>query len=279
VAGPFLYTGTIGSHCKTDAARFTQANVDLCFPQYSESERDALCRESLTHMSLLFFEVAHLRYIDEQALLGRIREVVGKDEMDAAVAEQRGVLLLVPHFGCWEYLSVFLGVNYGFAALYERPKVAGIEPVILAIRERFGSRLFATDTGGMRGLFKALKGGAVSIILPDQVPDEGGGVHVDFFAQPALTMTLVHRIIDKLNPNVLLCSVRRTSLDDNDPYGFQVVFEPLRDLPTADATECMARINAIIEAEVMHDPPQYQWEYKRFKRPPGGGKNPIYLRQ
>lgn len=259
-----------------DTAKFTRANLDLCFPELSEDERDEMVLESLTHMCLLFFEIAQITHWPEDRLFAQIDEVVGREQMDKAVAEGKGVMLLAPHYGSWEILCAFLGRNYGIAALYDRPKLAGLEAVILAARERFGAELFPIDTGGMRSLYKALKRGDIIGILPDQVPDPSGGVHVEFFGHPALTMTLAHRIVSRSNPAVVMGLVRRRL--EADGYRYQLVFERLEDLSGEDATACTRAINAAIERAVRVSPAQYQWEYKRFKRPPGGGKHPAYMK-
>ena len=73
----------------------------------------------------------------------------------------------------------------------------------------------------------------------------------------------------------MLGVARRTLGPDGCRY--QIVLERLDDLPLDDAEACTTAINAAIEAAVRVSPSQYQWEYKRFKRPPGGGKHPAYL--
>jgi KDO2-lipid IV(A) lauroyltransferase len=48
------------------------------------------------------------------------------------------------------------------------------------------------------------------------------------------------------------------------------VGEPWTGFPTGDDLADARRLNAFIEAEVLHSPEQYYWLHKRFKtRPPG----------
>jgi KDO2-lipid IV(A) lauroyltransferase len=60
------------------------------------------------------------------------------------------------------------------------------------------------------------------------------------------------------------------------PVGFAVRVSRLTDLEAASTAEAFARaMNAAIEAVVATDIAQYQWEYKRFKRPPSGVTDPY----
>lgn len=262
----------------SDSARFSRINIQLCFPELSDSEVRALVKASLTDMVLLVFEFAQMAYRSEQELLAQILSVEGEDLLKQSYERERGVLLLVPHFGNWELLCAFLGLNYSVAALYAPPKVAALEPAILATRERFGGELFAIDTAGMRSILRVLKQGKLVAILPDQVPDRSAGVYADFFGHPALTMSLVHRLIDKTAPDVIVGSVQRKKSDDG--YGYVARFESLVDsIEGLDAQGCAEVLNRTIEQVIRRAPEQYQWEYKRFKRPPGGGRDNLYRRQ
>lgn len=262
----------------SDAAKISRVNIQLCFPHLSEREVSALVRESLTDMVLLVFEFAQMSYRSEQELMAQILRVEGENLLKQAYNSDRGVLLLVPHFGNWELLCAFLGLNYSVAALYAPPKVAALESVILSTRERFGGELFAIDTAGMRSILRVLKQGKLVAILPDQVPDRNSGVYADFFGHPALTMSLVHRLIDKTGPDVIIGSVQREKSDHG--YGYVARFESLVDsIEGLDAQGCAEVLNRSIERVVRRAPEQYQWEYKRFKRPPTGGRDNVYRRQ
>lgn len=77
-------------------------------------------------------------------------------------------------------------------------------------------------------------------------------------------MTLAYRLARKLAPRVVLGYARRMA----DASGFRIAFEVLPGMenPTCSAT-ALAAMNSAIERLIESDPAQYQWEYKRFKRP------------
>lgn len=109
-----------------------------------------------------------------------------------------------------------------------------------------------------------MKGGVVAI-LPDQVPEPSAGVYAPFFGQPALTMTLAHRLIQRTQPTVLMAALLRTE------EGFELVVQQVAEQITDPDPKVSAEaMNAAIESLVQRAPAQYQWGYKRFKRPPPG---------
>lgn len=229
-------------------------------------------------MIYLFFEFGQLAHWDERRLLGCITDIEGRSLLEQCLEDGRGILLLVPHYGNWELLCAYLGRNHTLAALYDPPKLESLEPVIKSAREKYQGQMFAIDTAGMRSLVKVLKEGKLITILPDQVPERGaGGVYADFFGHPALTMTFTHRLIQRHNPHVLMGSVQR--LIGEQGMSYRLCFEAL-DQSVYEKDEAMSAraMNAAVEGVVMRDPVQYQWEYKRFKRPPEGQAN-IYRRQ
>jgi KDO2-lipid IV(A) lauroyltransferase len=121
-----------------------------------------------------------------------------------------------------------------------------------------------TNRKGVMMLFKALQGGSIVGILPDQVPaEEAGGEVAPFMGQPALTMTLVHGLIQRTGCAVCSCYAERVE------GGFKiVVIEADPDIYSADQVTSVAGLNASVAACVVRAPAQYQWEYKRFRRLP-----------
>lgn len=251
------------------SARITRRNIDLCFPELDADARRRLVRDSLTHTAQLLCELGIVFHWPEHRWQPLIRSLRGAELIDGAVAQGRPVLLLVPHFGNWEFLSLFLG-RYAVSALYDPPRVRALEPLILQARSRAGARLLPIDAGGLRSFYQNLRDGGVAALLPDQVPDADAGVRVPFFGQPALTMTFAHRVAKRTGALLLLGSALRVA------GGFALTFEPL-DAAVADddPTVSAAAMNRAIEALVREHPAQYQWEYKRFKRPPDGTPPPY----
>ncbi len=248
----------------SDVARITDINLALCFPELPPPQRRRMARESLQHTAQLAMEAGAMFHWPPDRWPALTVSVVGEALIAAAQAEGRGVLILVPHLGNWEYLSLFLG-KYRVTALYDPPRMPALEEPIKAARSRAGANLLPIDRRGLRAVYQALSDGGVVALLPDQVPARSAGVYADFFGVPALTMTFAHRLIIRAHPVVLFGTAIRVA------GGFALRFvEPEDDIYAADPERSASAMNGAIERLVHEFPAQYQWEYKRFKRQAAG---------
>ena len=261
--------GSVSFLFRTRAAKVTEANLKYCFPTLRDSQRKQLEQQSLKHTGRLLAETGITFHWTEEKLNSLITSVDGFAPLQQALNENRGILVLAPHFGNWELFALHFG-RYKFMALYDPPKIASLDKLVRTSRQRTGATLLPIDGQGVRGVLLALKKGQPVSILPDQVPTRSAGVYAPFFTRPALTMSFAHRLITSTNPLVVLGScVRR-------PDGFRISFTEVPDAIYAeDVEESVAAMNAAIEKLVRTDPAQYQWEYKRFKKPPPGGTDPY----
>jgi Kdo2-lipid IVA lauroyltransferase/acyltransferase len=253
----------------TRQARSTITNLQLCFPQMDPDARMRLARASLEQTGELLSEVGIVAHWHEPRWRSLIRHVEGDALLDEAERSGDRVLVLIPHFGNWEFLCLYLG-NRGAFFLYDPPRLKGLEPAILAARTRSGATLLPIRLGGLRKFSRALRDGRLAALLPDQVPEREGGVYAPFFGQPTLTMTFAHRLIRSSNPRVLLGSAIRCP----DGFRIQLNLAP-EDIADPDPVVSATAMNRAIEALILAAPAQYQWEYKRFKRPPPGHPNPY----
>jgi KDO2-lipid IV(A) lauroyltransferase len=266
------WLGRAAWHLRVDGARTTWINLCWCFPDLDEETRRRLARASLEHTGMLAAELGAVYRWPKERWAGLTVRTEGSELIERARAEGRGVLVLVPHFGNWEHLALVLG-GYGVTALYDPPRVRSLEPIIREARNRAGATLLPIEAGGLRGFYRALATGGVAALLPDQVPERQAGVYADFFGRPALTMTFVHRLLQRIDASVVLGAAVRCA------DGFHVRFVELdRNLRNASPAVSAALMNRAVEDLVRTDPAQYQWEYKRFKRRPQGSDDPYARR-
>ncbi len=127
-----------------------------------------------------------------------------------------------------------------------------------------GGQLAPTSARGVMMVYKTLRKGGVTGILPDQEPDdENSAQYVEFFGQPAYTMTLIHNLAQKSGCRLIMTTAIRVK------GGFELhFFEPDADIYTDDTAVALRAMNKSIEHTVAMAPNQYQWDYKRFKTQP-----------
>lgn len=195
-------------------------------------------------------------------VLGKVRECVGLEHIEAAQARGRGIIFLTPHLGCFEISALYAARRMPITVLYRPPRIGLLEGVMRAGRERGQAKLARADIGGVRLLYKALKRGEAVGLLPDQVPSRGEGEWAEFFGRPAYTMTLAGRLAESSGATVLIAHSERLPRGE----GYVIHVEPL----PLDFDRPIARqINAALERTIRACPGQYLWSYNRYKIPRG----------
>lgn len=193
------------------------------------------------------------------AWLGRIEN---EHLLDDALASGKGTLVMLPHLGNWEMFNVYFATKGGMTALYHPPRQEWLKPLMEKIR---GDNLVPTNRQGLATLYRKLKEGKVVTVLPDQVP--ATGTYAPFFGEMALTDQLVPRMLQKTGARALVCIVYR------EAGRFNVRFDEVEDdLYANDIATCLSALNLSMENSIRNQLVQYQWEYKRFRERPAGGK-------
>jgi len=261
------FIGTVNLSLQTRSAKVTRTNIDLCFPELSESERSLLVAESLKNTGKNVMETPAAW----MGSFGRINQwitgVENREIVEQAYKEGNGVIIILPHLGNWELFNVYYAHHPvgEMTGLYQPPDKAYLQHIMAEIRGRFGNEVVPTTRQGITRLYRCLGNGGLVTILPDQVPETGD--FVDFFGEKALTDRLISRLLGKTGARVVCCFIKR--LPENK--GFTACFrEPDPDIYSKDRLISMAGVNKSVEACVREVPAQYQWEYKRYRERPSG---------
>ncbi|UYG05082.1 lysophospholipid acyltransferase family protein [Halomonas sp. LR3S48] len=240
----------------------TEINLAEVYPDQGTAERRRLAQESLTHSTATMLELGFAWMATPQRVEGSILEVHGRELLDDARAEGRGVIVLAPHFGNWEVLNFWLSSHFPFTAMYEPPKIAELDTVIRQGRERMGASLVPTNPRGVAALLKALKRSEAVGILPDQEPDWGSGVFAPFYHRLAYTATLLPKLVARTDARVVTGVARRLP-----GRGFAIHFLAADErVYSPDEEQSATGVNACVQDAIALDPAQYQWEYKRYRK-------------
>ncbi|WP_223669773.1 lysophospholipid acyltransferase family protein [Kangiella shandongensis] len=264
--------GNLFSFCsklfKTRSYTTSLTNLAICFPDYSQAERELLAKRSLRHTGLLFFEVAKIwrKCQGEQF----IDSVYGEDKVKACLAQGKGVLFTGAHIGNWEVALYYLGSRFPFHCMYRPPRQLEMDEVICHGRCQNQTSMVRGDSRGVMQLIKALKGGEVAAVLSDQEPGRGAGVFVPFCGKDALTMTLVQKVQQKSGAELFQIAAVK-----NESGSYDIRMEPIDLKPELDEKVYAQKVNAGLESMIRRYPEQYQWSYKRFKTTSCGGPNPY----
>ncbi len=187
-----------------------------------------------------------------------IRNIYGEHYLE----NSEKTILLVPHIGCWEITGRVLAEKRKITFMY-RPLKSNRQNDYLFTRRNQGNLSMASaDKSGILKIQRALSNGELVGMLPDQDPGEEGGMMIPFFNKKANTMTLLAKLAQKQNAQVLMFWANR--LDSGK--GYDLNFEPVDLSADGDAIEARVGVmNKSIESLVRKLPEQYMWNYKRFK--------------
>lgn len=254
--------------------RLTRENLALFAKRAGIEASTSLLHASIGEQGKGISELAIAWTAPVTRLYALVRTCSGWEHIDAAKVDQRAIIFVTPHLGCYDIAGRYLAQRIPITALYQPPKQAWMEPIMQQGRVRGGSSTAAASAGGVRTLLKTLKSGGNIVILPDQVPapTEGGdGVWADFFGRPAYTMTLLPRLAQSTNAVVLFFFAERLPKG----AGYHVHIEPMTAAFSADKHLAARETNAMIERLIAMAPAQYLWGYNRYKHPAGAALPPA----
>ncbi|MGB3564352.1 MAG: lysophospholipid acyltransferase family protein [Thermoanaerobaculia bacterium] len=242
----------------------SDVNISLCLPELSTAERVRLSRAGLVHTFQTLAELAAMLRWPAERLARLESGDEDPDLIDQAMKAGRGVIVLGPHIGNWEFTSHYLAARYPFAAMYRPPRIRELDEALRKSRERIGAELVPATGTGLRRICRILKDGGLVGILPDQEPHKSHGVFAPFFGVPALTMTLVGDLHRQFGSPVLFGWMERT---DKGTFRGRLLPAP-EGLDAEDKVAAATQLNLGVEAVVRACPSQYLWSYKRFRTRP-----------
>lgn len=251
-------------------AKRLRENITLSRIATDDTQLKGLIRDNIHESGKAFSEVliAWLRPAAEVAAL--VRECRGWEHVQVALGRGRGIIFVTPHLGCFDIAGRYLTGRLPVVFLYSPPRLKWAADLMSQGRERMNATMATPDRAGVRLLLKTLKQGGNICILPDQAPSQGDGVWVDFFGRPAYTMTLIGRLQQATDADVLMFFGERLP----EGAGYRVWLRPLAAPLAADQSISARQINAAVEDLVRQCPTQYLWSYNRYKAPAGAPPRP-----
>jgi len=194
-----------------------------------------------------------------EKILARVTTIEVCEEFDRST---KGRIILAPHLGSWETLGIWLGKSCNAMMMYKRRKNKAVDSFVKDARARSGGNPVPTKKHGLRKLLIGLKEGGSLMILPDQQPARNKvKIEAEFFGVSAPTTTLVRNLSRKVDCDVFLASMKRSS----PPGEFALSIQPLEhEQLAADEASSAQYMNDQIEQLVRLSLEQYQWGYRRF---------------
>lgn len=246
-------------------------NLCLCFPEQTDQWHHEKTRETLVATAKTAFEFTKTWGMPTDYSVSKIRQVHGVEIFNTALAEGKGVIAIVPHWGTWEFMNAWINTFTSPIIMYKPGKQPGVDLFVAEARGRLNATVVPTDDSGVRSLFKGLRKGAFTAILPDHIPNEQGGIFAPFFGINTWTGVMVPKLAHRTGCRVIVMGCLRRE----DGEGFDIYFLPADpDISNEDLLTATTAMNRSMEMLIRMAPEHYQWNYKRFKKNEGL-KNPY----
>lgn len=243
----------------------TKVNVALCLPQLNKEEQVKFSKQSVINQCLNYSESLKCWAMSTEWNIQQIKNVSGLDILKDALADPKGALIITPHLGNWEIMNPWVHQHGTPTIMYKPIKNKTLEKFVLASRERLNTTMVPTNAFGVKAIFKNLKQGGFSVILPDHVPDPSGGVIAPFFGINTLTSTLASKLAQKTQCRIITMICIKT----NDVSGYDIYIEDAGHnypaLYNKDIEISTTTMNKVVENLINQFPEHYMWGYKRFR--------------
>ena len=241
-----------------------EVNIQLCFPEWTESNKKHQVLRSLIETSKTFLESLKLWQSSEQKIFSYVKNVYGENLLEN---NEHGIILIIPHLGNWEMVGLYCSSKMPMTSMYRQQKSAYLNHIMTEGRERLGAQLVPATNKGVKYLLQALNNKGLIAMLPDQNPSKGMQMFVPFFGVSTNTPVLPVRLAQKTGSIIILAYAERLKFGG----GFNIYFEAVsNELYNEDLEQAATAMNKELEDLIKIKPKQYWWGYSRFRQRPKG---------
>ena len=256
--------GAAGVLLKKDRQR-AMDNLGIAFPEMAPPMRAALTKAMFKRLGENAYEFLNLEGRSESAVAGLVEAVEGREHIEAAYNQGKGVIAVTGHIGCWELLAAYFAsegytINVVGRELWEKR----INHELVRIRESVGYRTIDREGGG-KEILRILRDKGIVAILMDQ-HTRVAGLYVPFFNRPAHTPTGVAKLTIATGVPILPMAIYMT---ERGKHVVRVLapIERAAEIADKDAeTERITReCSRAIEDLIRFDPKQWVWFHRRWR--------------
>lgn len=242
-------------------------NLANSFPDKTTSELRQLEKQFYRHLCDGFMEMIRVLSMSSEEVLKRMK-CVNPEVFLRYEPEGKGVMLLLGHYGNWEYqLAIYLHmVQHGSqlcVGVYRPLKNKAFDYLYQRIRTRFGNNIVPKDSAFRKVIeLKRNKISAVYGLVADQTPSRRN-IHywTTFLNQDTPMFSGGERMARQTGFPVVYADVRRLSRG----Y-YQTEYILLSDDPQSEPPDSITeRYARAMEQTILRDPAYWLWSHRRWK--------------
>jgi len=246
-------------------ATIAYRNLELCFPQMSETQRHEMVVKNFESVGMGLMETG-MAWFWSNRRVAQWSRTQGIEPVKALLEQKQGILLIGVHFLTLELGARIFGMSTPGIGVY-RPND---NPLLdwLQTWGRLRSNKTMLDRKDLKGMIRALKNGDIIWYAPDHDYGPRNSVFVPFFAVEQAATTSGTWMLEKMSKAHVVPFVPRRKPDGQ---GYDLIILPPEDNPPLESAEATAAwMNKIVEKCILMAPEQYMWLHRRFKTTPEG---------
>jgi len=248
-------------------------NLGLCYPEYSQPQKEQLMRENLRAVAQISLSLGELAFRSQAFLVKRIN-AIGEHHIASAEAQNKAIIFLAPH--C--YGVDFAGVaaisarGHALSSMFNDYRNPIFDWFVTGYRTRFtklaGKGTLYHRSEGLKPAIKSLRDKAHFYYLPDEDHGRESSLFTDFYATQKATLPIIGRLA-RLGKAVIILVY--TSYNAQTSKVDVIYHAPLENIPTGDERQDTILMNKAIEQLIDENRSQYMWTLKLLKTRPEVG--------
>jgi len=275
IPGPWIYGlarnfAPLGFGIARKQRKIALEGLGIAFGQdKTKSEIEQIAKDCFIFMAKAGLEMMFL--MEKPQLLKQQVEFVGKENLDAALAKGKGVILVSGHFGNFPLMLAKLSLEgYKTAGIMRYMRDERVENLFMAKRTQVGIKTIYSQPrkACVEDSIRTLRNNELLFIPIDQNFGAGGGVFVDFFGKKAATATGPVVLALRTKAAIIPCFIVRQKDDRH-----KIIFEEPLNLEEGRTFQETVIINIqkltnIIESYIRKYPAEWGWIHRRWKSRP-----------
>ena len=230
-------------------------NIAIAFPRYSEARRELILKNSY-----IFFIRNTMQFLSfPRGYQDAAITVNGKEYLDEALAKKRGVILVTGHFGVWEIMLAWFGLNhYSILAVGQKQKNSGADTFVNQLREDTGIKMIPRKSP-LEFMYEALANNRILTLGSDQDAKKRG-VFVKFFNLPASTPKGAARFHLEYGSPMIFATCH---LEKQNNHVLEIL--PIPTDSNLTVSLITQSFTSMLEKIITVYPEQYFWFHRRWK--------------
>ncbi len=228
------------------------------------SEKKDLEENIKNHFSCMIsniMEILSLRYMTDEKFISNVR-IIGEENLHCALSAGKGAILLMAHFGNWEYIGYWLSriAKVDIASFYLDQYSKTLDSFLNKGRINYGLKLIHREE--LKDAIKHLKNNGVLALISDQ-DGLSTGEYIYFFDRLVSAPKGVARFALKFKCPVIPVYIYRNMTD----FSHNIVFgsDLSADHRKVTIPQEIQKHYSFFESIILSHPSEWLWAYKRWK--------------